>query len=324
MLKTYVISLEYPTQLMETLPQQGLLPVWSPGVNGKALTQKEIEENTTPLCAKICTLPSIGIGLAHINAWASILKNHDDYALIVEDDVIFVDDFNMQLTRALQHVPKDFDILYLGCFGCVSDTNIFSAIGTAGGYISIRDKHTHINSYIDRPSTVVATHAYIVSKKGASILLTNLQGKITGHIDYSIQALISDNKLDVYVTNPRIAFQTSTCSEKSTNTSKIHPYLLQYAVDDIYLDTAFSAKYFMTATSFNLFGFPLTPNAFLILLIGIILAFFRISPILLTILFLVISIPDFIYDSNVLSIIVHYALFIVPTLIVLGIRRVRG
>jgi GR25 family glycosyltransferase involved in LPS biosynthesis len=300
MLKTYVISLDYPTQLMESLPQQGLLPVWSPGVNGKALTKKEIEENTTPLCAKICTRPSIGIGMAHVNAWTSIVKNHDDYALIVEDDVFFVDDFNMQLTRALQHVPKDFDILYLGCFSCTNDTNILRMCGIVGGFSNVTDKHMSINNYIDKPIYVTGAHAYIVSKKGAQTLLKELS-RIPTHIDGSIQLLIKSKKINVYVTNPRIVFQTSTMNTESPNVSKIHPIIF--------------ANYVLSFIYFHIYGFSITTMTFIFLILGILAAIFQKSIFLLTLAFLAFSIPDFIYGTDINSIIPHYVLFVAPSAI---------
>jgi hypothetical protein len=44
-------------------------------------------------------------------------------------------------------------------------------------------------------------------------------------------------------------------------------------------------------------------------------AFFRISVSILTAIFIAFSIPDFIYGSDVHSIILHYVLFVAPTAI---------
>ena len=315
MLKTYVISLEYPTQLMETLPSKGLLPIWSPGVNGKALTEAEIRKNTTPLCAAICPLPCIGSGMAHMNAWASILKNNDDYALIVEDDVTFVPDFYEKLQLSLKHVPSDYDILFLGCFGCTSDTSLFSLGGRAAGYVGLTDQTVDINPYIVKPTSIVGVHAYIVSRKGARILLDNLAGKISTYVDYCMQNLIKNKQLAVYLTNPRIAFQTSTDLTGSSATSKVHPLLLQKVVEGLYLDDAYSAKYLLTVTAAKVGPFPITFNSFLFLVAGLFVALMQPPLLLLSAVFVVFSLPDLVVGSDPYSVLLHYVLLVTPTAI---------
>jgi len=304
---------------METLPSKGLLPIWSPGVNGSSLTDAEIRKNTTALCAATCTRPSIGIGMAHLNAWASIVKNNDDYALVVEDDVTFVPDFYQSLVTAIQHVPADYDILYLGCFGCTSDSSLLTLGGKAAGLIDAAVATTSVNAYIDRPTTVVGAHAYIVSRKGATRLLQHLTGRLWTHIDYCMQLLVTNKLVNAYVSRPRIAFQTSTDMAASTNTGRVHPVLLQKAVSGLYLDEAFSANYFLTVTAAKVGPFPITVSSFLFLVAGLLLAFLQPSLLLLSAVFGVFSIPDLLVESNPYSILLHYVLLVTPTL--LFIRR---
>ena len=320
MLKTYVISLEYPTRLMETLPSKGLLPIWSPGVNGSSLTDTEIRENTTALCAATCTRPSIGIGMAHLKAWNSIVKNNDEYALVVEDDVTFVPDFYPRLVTALQHVPADYDILYLGCFGCTSDSSLLTLGGKAVGLIGATDTTTSVNAYIDRPITVVGAHAYIVTRKGAQRLLQHLTGRLWTQIDYCMQLLITNKQVNAYVTRPRIAFQTSTDMAQSTNTGRVHPVLLQKAVSGLYLDEAFSANYLLTVTAAKIGPFPITFNSFLFLVAGVVVALLRPPLLLLTAVFGLVSLPDLVMGSDPYSILLHYGLLIGPSTVLLLYR----
>ena len=320
MLKTYVISLEYPTRLMEELPSKGLLPIWSPGVNGSSLTDTEIRKNTTALCASICTRPSIGIGMAHMTAWTSIVKNNDDYALVVEDDVTFVPDFYEKLVKALQHVPADYDILYLGCFGCTSDSSLLTLGGKAAGLIGATDTKTSVNAYIDRPITVVGAHAYIVSQKGARRLLQQLKGQLWTQIDYCMQLLITNKLVNAYMTRPRIAFQTSTDMAASTNTARVHPVLLQKAVSGLYLDEAFSANYLLTVTAAKVGPFPITFNSFLFLVTGLFVALMQPSLLFLTAVFVALSIPDLVVGSDPYSILLHYILLVTPTAIFINRR----
>jgi GR25 family glycosyltransferase involved in LPS biosynthesis len=321
MLKTYVISLDYPKRLMETLPEQGLLPIWSPGVNGKALTDKDIRENTTPGYGKVCPRTIIGCAMAHMRAWTSVLKNNDDYALIVEDDVYFVPDFKDKIGIVLQHVPRDFDMLYLGCFGCTTNVNLLTMIYNTMGYANVADKIETINPYITSPGTVMGAHAYIVSKKGARILLDNLQGRIHNWFTWCLQDLHHRGIIKRYATNPRLAFQTSTDTTVSANTSKIHPILLHQAVSRVYVDDGFTLKYVLGVAPYK---FPLTLTFVVFIVFGIIAAFFRPSLLLLTAIFVAFSIPDVIYGSDIRSIALHYAAFVIPTALLLLLRAKRG
>ena len=111
MLQTYVISLKTPTKLLNTLnamnialnnPFINLNPLLINGVNGKTLTQSEIDVNASLLYSKIGPLSAIGVGMAHIKTWKEFMKSENKYGLILEDDCTFVDDFGKKLSNVLR------------------------------------------------------------------------------------------------------------------------------------------------------------------------------------------------------------------------------
>ena len=101
----------------------------------------------------------------------------------------------------------------------------------------------------------------------------------------------------------------------SMNTIKTHPILLQKAFNGVYIDNYFSVKYYLSTAIFSIAGVSVAIVSIYILCLGILVAFFRISVSILTAIFIAFSIPDFIYGSDVHSIILHYVLFVAPTAI---------
>jgi len=315
MLKTYVISLEYPQKLMESMPALGLDPVWSPGVDGKKIPTEKYIEHIRPLTRDLVTPSALGCALAHINTWEKIVENNDPYALIVEDDVIFIPHFKEKFAEIFPSTPADYDVLYLGCFGCDSRFSVTSIAASMVGAVRLDSPEVQINRDIAIPAVANATHAYIVSNKGARALLQHIKHDIKFHIDYTMQLLADNKHIIRYVTTPRLAFQTSTDTTVSTNTGKTHPYLLHRAFSSFYVDTHVRGDYGTRLVGLKLGQFLITGAAAIMAIAGIAAAIARINILYLIIGFTALSIPDFIQQSDASSIILHFALFIGPSLL---------
>ena len=208
MYKTYVISLNKPEKLLSEIRNYGLDPILVEGVNGKKLSSEEIKKNTNTYGAMFAPLSVIGCAMAHIKTWKLFLESDAKYGIIFEDDVVFENNFKEQLDLGIKNTPKDFDILYLGCFGCQSNVN-FNVLQFANQGI-INTNANYRNTYINKPMVALATHAYIVSRDGAKKLITYTNKNIYTHIDIHIQTLYSHKLLNIYAFNNRIAYQTST------------------------------------------------------------------------------------------------------------------
>lgn len=73
------------------------------GVDGKKLI------NTTRL-----PVGMFGLINTYFNMYDDWKKNSHDSILIIEDDCIFIDGFNEKLEDYINHVPKDWEMLYFG------------------------------------------------------------------------------------------------------------------------------------------------------------------------------------------------------------------
>ncbi|KAA1242919.1 glycosyltransferase family 25 protein [Aquimarina sp. RZ0] len=108
-------------------------------------------------------LGEVGCSLSHLNTWKEAVKQDVPYVMVLEDDVIFRDDFSEQINKALKFLQTNYpkwDLLYLGRIPLEKDKKI-------------------INEQIVAPGYSYGAYAYIVSKKGIEKLLkSNLESNI--------------------------------------------------------------------------------------------------------------------------------------------------
>jgi len=139
---------------------------------------------------------SIVAGLSHFSVWATIkwavesgAYPKDQPFLVVEDDCKFVsDDWKEKLTEELQHVPEDWEVIYVGsCCAAPYEDN------------------RHIGGNVYRLTRGMCTHCYYVTYEGACMLMKTNQ-KVWCPID--IQMLVDSIPfMKFYGILPRLAYQ---------------------------------------------------------------------------------------------------------------------
>ena len=306
---TYIISLNNPTSLIDEISNYGLNPILVKGVNGKELSTNQINENTSYLYPYIGPRSAIGIAMSHINVWKMFLESNKENCLIVEDDALFVNDFTNKLKIGLDNTPSDYDILYLGCFGCQSKYNYHTIMNAQFNY-------KRINDYVSVPGIALATHGYIVSRNGAKKLVKYLDKNIYNHIDACMQDIHKSKLIKEYVLNDRIIYQSSTDSLVSANTSNTNPYIVSKLLSNIYLDEKLRANYDLTMSQIQIGSFIGTPATLIFLIIGILCSIYKVNIYNITSIYIVLNIPDILYTKNELPIIIHYFMLILPSLII--------
>ena len=313
MYKTYVISLNKPDKLLLEISKYGLDPILVEGVNGKKLSKEEINDNTTYFGSLFTPLSVIGIAMAHIKTWKLFLESDAEYGIIFEDDVVFEDNFKAELDNGIKNTPKDFDILYLGCFGCQNSINFYTILFANAGLININAGY--VNKYVNKPVVTLATHAYVISRKGAKKLLNYIEHNIYTHVDLNIQTLVTNNLLNIYSLNNRLVYQTSTDETQSLNVSSSHPIILNNILSEYYIDRKVKASYGSTVSLFKIGNFNFNPCSLLFVLLGVILSTTSIDILTITGIYLLISFPDLYIDINNNSVKIHYLLLVIPYLL---------
>ena len=313
MYKTHVISLNKPDKLLSEISKFGLDPILVEGVNGKKLSKEEINTNTTYFGSLFTPLSVIGIAMAHIKAWKLFLESDAKYGIIFEDDVVFEDNFKEGLDIGIKNTPKDFDILYLGCFGCQNSINFHTILFANIGLINTNA--AYVNKYVNKPVVSLALHAYIVSRKGAKKLLNYIENNIYTHVDLNIQTLINNNSLNIYSLNNRLVYQTSTDETQSLNVSSSHPIIFNSVLSEYYIDKKVKVSYGSTLSLFKIGNFNFNPCSLLFIIMGIILSTTNIDILAITGIYLLISLPDLYMDINNNSVKIHYLLLVIPYLL---------
>jgi GR25 family glycosyltransferase involved in LPS biosynthesis len=103
------------------------------------------------------TVGEIGCALSHYNIWKYIVNNKIKKTLILEDDVIFLDNFNYMYDTVL-NLDLYYDIFFL-------------ARNSLNKYIKTIGNDIIINNFIVKPTSSYNAHSYILTYEGAKKLI---------------------------------------------------------------------------------------------------------------------------------------------------------
>lgn len=132
----------------------------------------------------------VGIFLSHYSLWNAMTLLPDEHIFILEDDAKFQDGWKEKFDKALQDVPADFDVLFIG--SCAAK----------------KKRNRHITGGIWEVKYPMCFHAYVVAKKAVPHLLATNRD-CYAPIDISV-TLHSFPALKVYTLLPRIVDQFNT------------------------------------------------------------------------------------------------------------------
>ena len=159
--KIYVINLEKSKDRWNYAKKQNngsLNLVKYKAVNGRELNRQNIEglvDKDSYLYKNLeKNRGEIGCAISHLNIWKKFKKTNEEYLIVVEDDVIFEQDFYKKLDKYLKHAPNNWDIIYLG-----------------GSHI----RGYKVNDYYIKPEPNgrgnLGTYAMLINRKGVNKLL---------------------------------------------------------------------------------------------------------------------------------------------------------
>jgi GR25 family glycosyltransferase involved in LPS biosynthesis len=131
---------------------------------------------------------STGCWLSHRALWAALLLLPDDEFLVIEDDVRFQSNWRPKFDAALQDVPADWDMLYVGSC-CTSNAR------------------RHVKGEVFTDAFPQCTHAYCVRKKALMLLceMADREG-----VRKPVDAMLAHHArapLKIYTILPRLADQ---------------------------------------------------------------------------------------------------------------------
>ena len=152
---------------------------------------------------KVLNNAEIGCFLSHRDIYKMIKAEGWETTLILEDDCLFLEDYDFTVELALRDMPEDWDMLYLGQHNYDS---IKIAQSIEGRTHAIKEQ---ISGRLYKASRCWLTHAYIVRQKAVDTLI-----KGTEVLYASIDGVLADVQegLNVYAIYPNIVKQDGTRS----------------------------------------------------------------------------------------------------------------
>ena len=222
--KVYVINLESRPDRLDEIKRrfagtilESKLERWD-ATNGRDMDAKTIADITVPFCNDYCSYGMIGCWLSHYRIWQDVVENGYENVIVLEDDSTFsqkvgqkqfkdegrgdvsvsTKQFDDRLSQILGlkgdgcgRVPRNYDLLYLGCIGsCTVGGNVAAS---AFGYgnkdvVQVGDEDDcDVKEEYLVPGFPLMTHAYMLSGKGAKKLVKSpMFKKIAYHIDFTL------------------------------------------------------------------------------------------------------------------------------------------
>jgi glycosyl transferase family 25 len=143
----------------------------------------------------------LGCLLSHLSILQDAQDKKYNKILIIEDDTIFKDNFEFLFNRFINHVPNNWDMLYL-CGNHYGGTS-------------------YINNYVNKSNGTLTTNAYAINGKIIPKLLHILDKKI---YDQPVDSIYCSNHklLNVFVSVPNICYQMASFSDIENKITDYH------------------------------------------------------------------------------------------------------
>lgn len=164
-MKIYIVNLEKDVERKASIKAQldalNLDYEFISAIYGKNLTQEEINQLSPDFEKTRLTLPELGCALSHLKVYENIIKNNNELALILEDDVKINQDIKkyLDLLNTLNNPNKPEIIL----------------LGKVNEYIDSFKKNLDDTYSIVNVIDSVGAYGYCVNQKAAKNLLSFLQ-----------------------------------------------------------------------------------------------------------------------------------------------------
>ena len=220
-MKVYLINLDSETERMKTVHEHLEECGFGNYERISASRGGSKNENISDFALNMCPKGAMGCSASHRKIWKDVIDKDLDMAMILEDDVRFVDGAMDELKKTLEDLPGDFDILYIGSSGANSfEANNFTDFILQPIATVLGRKGEKVSDRLVAPLIPFDMHAYIISNNGAKKLFAKEQ--VTCLQDFEVAVTMADVKM--YACEPNLARQATEVFDSNRNTK--FPYLL--------------------------------------------------------------------------------------------------
>ncbi len=246
--KVYVINMDKDKERMKSLHiELSKHSIEYTRFNAIIGARVETSKYLTNECNRFCTDGIKGCALSHRAIWEDmILKNYQS-VLVLEDDIQIEPDFNETFKEAWDSVPKDFDVLWVGCKFLCNPT----AVGTALTSIGFSKEFEPLNDSVNKTYGSVGTHAYIITRRCAEHFLSKT---IKWHIDTEMSRWIQTDSLKSYSMSS-LPINTREEAATTSSLSEQYPKLLNSVLNQIPLSDTDSVSWILGENHYKVFGY---------------------------------------------------------------------
>lgn len=149
-----------------------------------------------PIPWKYLSKAEISLAFKHIRVLQDIVRNKVQTALVIEDDVVFDDDFVNKFNLNLMSTPKDWDMIFIGS-GC--DLRV--------PQYRIQEGTT---AYLKAHPASKCTDSYLITYDSAERLCKTII-PFTMPIDFELNYQMKEHNMNVYWWDPPLIKQGSQC-----------------------------------------------------------------------------------------------------------------
>jgi len=107
---------------------------------------------------------ALGLILTHKNLIENAISKQYDNILFLEDDVLFIDNFNKIFNEKIEYLPKDWDILYLGG-NHILQSGKFTLITGDKNFNVTQNNYKTLNNELCKTTITYTTHAIAINSK---------------------------------------------------------------------------------------------------------------------------------------------------------------
>ena len=141
----------------------------------------------------------VGCSISHRELVKKIKSRNLNNALILEDDVEFVDNLNSIFPEMMNQVPEDWDMLYFGGNHCAN--NIYNP----------QSKLMQISKNIFRVTNCYTTHAYAIKNTVYDKMISVWEDDVIDHVDVCLSKV--QKEVNCYIIRPHLAWQRPSFSD---------------------------------------------------------------------------------------------------------------
>lgn len=203
--KLYVINLDRrPDRYQEVMSEFKKINATVERISGT-------DGKTLPITRRGMMPGAYGLLLTHIELIENALSKNYENILIFEDDVTFVDNFNLIFNERIEFLPNDWDFLYLGG-NHILHVNGFNLITGDRNFKVTKENYKTLNYELCKTPCTYCAHALVINSKIYKRILDTIQKNPSQPID-NIYYIIQMEGCNAYTFLPSLAIQRPSFSD---------------------------------------------------------------------------------------------------------------